>query len=99
MWIRWIRIRIRTTGCFIYIWSMNRTYGKDYVWEEEVVPRPSKPTRGGRPSSVAETPQEARPQASSSVKPRAGGQKKRKASGQLEETDTKVRVGWKRLCF
>ena len=79
---------------------MNRTYGKDYVWEEEVVHRPSKATRGGRrPSSAAETHQEARPQASSSVKARAGGQKKRKASGQLEETDTKVRVGWKRLCF
>jgi hypothetical protein len=76
---------------------MNRTYGKDYVWEEEVVPRPSKATRGGRrPSAAGETPQqEARPQTSSSVKARAGGQRKRKASGQLEETDTKVRVGWK----
>jgi hypothetical protein len=100
--ISWIRNTAFRFLCFlIYIWSMDRTYGKDYVWEEEVVPRPSKASRGGRrPSSAGETPQEARPQASSSfVKARAGGQRKRKASGQLEETDTKVRVGWKRHCF
>ena len=65
----------------------DKSYREDYVWEE-VVKRPPKPTRA-RPLSGADKSHEI-VEASSAFKARAGGQKKRKASGQLEEPDTKV---------